>query len=209
MSKSILVLAAVLATATSAAVADLYSLNGYTVDVDYWAGAAAGTGISETIVVADWNDTNGPYVSESHAWGYRWDSAEAKCVKDALDAIAAAGAFSYTTAYGGGFVGHLFYDDGDGDTHTTEIPTDYHGWAWLGDSTDGGATWNDNASGIDVEPLADGTIEGLNFNPSTFVDWSNYGSDNLTVPVPEPATISLLLLGIASAAATRRMRKQR
>ena len=169
--------------------ADLYNLEGYWVDIDYW----AGSGTNETIVVIDWNNTNGPYTTESHAWGYLWSGD--KYVSDAITDICAAGALSVTTTSGGAFLADAFYYDPglDSDNHTT---TGYAGWWWAGETTDGGATWALNTGGITTELLGHGKIEGLN------MDSGNWTGDTLTIPVPEPGGLVLLLAG--SLLSTRR-----
>ncbi|MBU0637844.1 MAG: hypothetical protein KKB50_03190 [Planctomycetes bacterium] len=167
-----------------------YNLNGYWVDVDYW----AGSGASETIVVIDWNQTNGPYDTEAHAWGYRWDGDQ--YVSDAITAICAAGPLEVTTNYGGAFLDHAFYFDPqiDDDQHTSD---GWAGWWWAGDTLDGGQTWNLNAGGITEKLLGDGRIEGFN------MDAGNWTSDTLTIPVPEPSTLATLLACAALAARRR------
>jgi len=164
--------------------------NGW-IEVDYWADSGAAVTPYETILVIDWNQTNGPYVSEAHAWGFRWGEADGPLyVSDALAAVDAAGALDVTTAYGGGFLSDATYADADGDAHST---TGYSGWWWVGETSDGGATWTGNAGGIDQEPLVDGSIEGFN------MDGGAWWSDTLTVPTPEPASLGLLALGAAAA----------
>jgi hypothetical protein len=168
-----------------------YNLNGTWVEVDYW----AGSGSKETILVIDWNQTNGPYTTESHAWGYRWEGT--RYLSDAIADVCAAGALDVTTSSGGAFVDDAFYYDPaiDDDHHTS---AGYSGWWWAGDTVDGGLTWNGNAGGINTEVLADGTIEGLN------MDGENWTSETLTIPVPEPGALALLLLGAAAAPRRRR-----
>ena len=186
-------LAGLLSAARQAGAAP-YNLNGHWVEVDYW----AGSGVSETIVVIDWNATNGPYVSPAHAWGYRWSGT--KYVSDALAAIDAAGALQISYQYGPGFVLHGFYNDADGDQHNTQTPADYAGWWWLGDTTDGGATWNPNAGGVNQKQLAHGRIEGLN------MDSGAWTSATLTIPLPEPASLALAAVGAAGVALRRRIK---
>ncbi len=179
--RSVSVLIAVLAMSCMAH-ATPYNLNGTWVEVDYW----AGSGPSETIVVIDWNDTNGPYITESHAWGYRWSGT--KYVSDAVTAICDAGALIVTTSYGGAFVDDAFYHDAsiDTDDHTS---AGYSGWWWLGSSADGGQTWDGNAGTITSEVLVHNQIEGCN------MDSGAWTSATLTIPVPEPAAALLLALG--------------
>jgi hypothetical protein len=159
-----------------------YTMQGLDITVDYWAGA----GSNETIVVIDWNHTNSPYATESHAWGFRWDGDA--YVSDALAAIDSAGALDIATLYGGAFVGDASYND-------LAIDTDFHtsagftGWWWAGDTTDGGLSWNGNDAGINTEFLRNGKIEGLN------LDNDNWTSSTLTIPTPEPCTVAFLTLG--------------
>ena len=173
---------------TFSAAADGYMMQGVDIVVDYWAGA----GSNETIVVIDWNLTNGPYETESHTWGFRWDGTA--YVSEALAAIDAAGALEVTTSYAGQFVYDAFYQDLliDGDNHTS---TNFSGWWWLGDTMNGGATWtaNEGEGGITSEILGNGKIEGLNL-VQNYEEWL-VGSSTLTIPVPEPFTITLLGLG--------------
>ncbi len=161
---------------TSSVVAASYDFNGTTVDVDDW----FGTGANESLIVLDWNDTNGPYTTESHAWGYRWSGTTT--IKDALLAIEAATSLSIEYAFGGGFVNHADYADGI-DTHTT---AGYAGWVWVGSTSDGGLNYTLNGGGVDVELLEHHTIEAINWNPG---DWTG---DNFTLPVPEPGMAMLL-----------------
>lgn len=162
--------------------ADLYNLEGYWVDVDYW----AGSGLNETIVVIDWNNTNGPYTTESHAWGYRWSGT--KYLSDAVTDICAAGVLAATTTSGGAFMADAFYYDPllDADDHTS---AGYAGWWWAGETTDGGASWVSNSGGLTTELLGHGKIEGLN------MDSGNWTSGTLTIPLPELGSLFLLLAG--------------
>jgi len=181
--------------ATGSAGAAPYNLNGNWVEVDYW----TGSGANETIIVIDWNMTNGPYISEAHAWGFRWDGTA--YLAGTLAAIDAAGSLDLTYGYGGGFLLHAFYGDAGGDKHNTQSPIDYAGWWWLGDTTDGGLTWTANLVGTNAKTLAHGRIEGLN------MDSGAWTGATLTIPVPEPATIGLLAAG--AGAILLRLRRRR
>jgi hypothetical protein len=163
-----------------------YTMQGLDIVVDYW----AGSGSNEAIVVIDWNMINGPYTTESHAWGFRWDGTA--YISDALSAIDTAGALDITTQYDGGFLGDAYYNNPliDGDNHTS---AGFTGWWWAGNTTDGGASWNANADGINATTLASGKIEGFNL-VADFDEWL-VGDATLTIPVPEPSTITILVLG--------------
>ncbi|RLB78651.1 MAG: hypothetical protein DRH15_09875, partial [Deltaproteobacteria bacterium] len=78
----------------TAAHASPYNFKGTWVDVEAW----TGTGSNETILVVDWNRLdNGPEtVSESHAFGYRWDGTAYE--SDMLSAFNDAGILEVTTA---------------------------------------------------------------------------------------------------------------
>jgi hypothetical protein len=159
-----------------------YTMQGLDITVDYW----AGSGGNECIVVIDWNRTNGPYETESHAWGFRWEGSA--YVSDALAAIDVAGDLDVTTLYGGAFIGDAFYYNPsvDNDNHTSD---GFTGWWWAGETNNGGITWNGNDAGINTEILSNGRIEGLN------LDNDNWTSSTLTIPVPEPCTLTILALG--------------
>jgi len=162
----------------------LVNFDGNSLNIDGWAGAAAGDNVSETIVVIDWNICNGPYATASHAWGYRWESSEVQYVADALNAIDTAfSSFTMTTSFGGAFIDDIFYDDGV-DNHTT---VGRSGWWWTGQSLDG-INWTDNGDGITAVTIADGQFQGLN------IDASGWGGDP-TLPIPEPTSILLLAAG--------------
>ncbi len=162
--------------------ATCYNFAGSCIEIDYWAGA----GSNETVIVIDWNQTNGPYITESHAWGYRWSGTE--YLSDALTAIDAAGPLDIVTGYGGAFLNDAYYYDPliDTDDHTSE---NYTGWWACGESTDGGKTWSLNGGGLTGEVLHDESIEGMN------MDFTNWTLDTITVPVPEPLTICLFAFG--------------
>lgn len=183
MMKNLVYLMIVLVVSTAA---KGYTMQGLDIVVDYWAGA----GSNETIVVIDWNQINGPYQTSSHAWGFRWDGTAS--LSDALAAIDAAGALNITTSYGGNFVGDAFYYNPsiDSDNHTS---AGYSGWWWVGDTMNGGATWDATSAGLTSEVLTSDKIEGLNL-VTNYDEWLT-GSDTLTIPTPEPCTLTILAIG--------------
>jgi len=168
------------------------------IDVEYW----TGTGIYETILIIDWNQS-GDYVSESHAFGYRWDGSSTT-VAAMLEDITANGLLDIDTGYGGAFVNNLYYNDSDGDQHAHNETGSFNlgstgdvfaqwgnmsnDWTMLGD-------WEANQTGITEEYIANGQLEGINV-----IYWFDASQpyENLDVPfatVPEPATFALLCLG--------------
>ena len=172
-----------------------YLIQGVELTIDYW----AGSGANESVIVIDWNQTNGPYKTEFHCFGFRWDAPQTT-VKDALTALEATGPLSVIYAYGGGFIGDMIYDQTsvDGDYHTAG--TDFFGWWWTGHTDDGGLTWTGNSDGVDKKQLRHGRIEGFN------LDGANWTSDSLTIP--EPTSMVLLASGAVVFSRSRK-RKQR
>ncbi|BBO86532.1 hypothetical protein DSCO28_70980 [Desulfosarcina ovata subsp. sediminis] len=80
--------------------ASAYNFNGAWIDVEAW----VGEGANETILVVDWNriDTGEDTISESHAFGFRWDGTAYE--SDMLDAFDTSGILTVTTGYGGAFI---------------------------------------------------------------------------------------------------------
>ncbi len=166
------------------------------IEVDAW----VGSGENETILTVDWNVMGGPYQTESHAFGFRWDGTAYE--SDMLDALHNAGVFTVTAGYGGAFLYDIVYNDGvDQHTHadeegswnlaSTDNPNAQWGamsndWTKLGD-------WDANMAGYNEELLQDGHLEGINA-----IQWFS-GDPNaypLDVPfVPEPATMAMLAVG--------------
>ncbi len=195
-----------------------YDFNGYWIDVEAW----AGSGENETILIVDWNkldqEANGAdIVSESHAFGYRWDGTAYE--SDMLTAFNDAGILNVTTGYGGGFVNNIgYWDEEDNEVHmhieegswnlaSTDDPNNYWGgldWAgWTGDPTE----WDFNTGGTDSELLEDGLFEGINAI-MWFGSLPEYADDQLTIPfaapVPVPAAAWLLGSGLLGLIGMRR-----
>jgi hypothetical protein len=187
----------------SAAQAAFYDFNGTQVDVEAW----TGTGANETILVVDWNkldqEENGTdIVSESHAFGYRWDGTAYE--SDMLTAFNEADILVVDTGYGGAFVNNLSYwDEADNEVHShieqgswnlASTSDPYAVWGTWGDSE-----WDFNTAGIDEELLADGQFEGINAI-MWFGTLPDYADDQLDIPmassVPVPGAFSLLAAGL-------------
>lgn len=193
---------------TGLAQAEDYDFNGFTVDVEAW----TGTGSNETILVVDWNklDNGVATVSESHAFGYRWDGDQYQ--SDMLDAFTNAGILAVTTnTYGSqAFLKNVGYEDVD----DSETHLHIQDGSWnMGSSSDptarwgtwGDSEWDFNGGGVNETLLADALFVGANaiLYPGPV---PSYGDDQLTIPVPEPVSLSLLGLG---AMAMLRRRKTR
>ena len=170
-----------------------YEFNGSWVEIDYW----AGSGSNEAIIVIDWNNTNGPYDTETHAWGYMWDGT--KKIVDALNALDSAGALDIITGYGGSFLNDAYYDEvsqGIGtDDHTS---AGYSGWWAIAECIDG-IEWALNG-GIGGN-LTDGKYFGHNMDSGA---WTIATLDTPFASVPIPGAIWLLGSGILALISIRR-----
>ena len=172
------------------------------IDVEYW----TGTGVSETILVVDWNYT-GDFVTRSHAFGYRWDGSDTT-LQTMLDDITSAGNLSLVFDE---YIRDFLYTDEDGDIHTHPEDTEYYSGGWNFGSTGNLyaqwgeysgfwpnsylGQWEANAYAADSEYIADGYLEGVN----AVYYWDQeklYLNDDLNVPfVPEPGSLALLAIG--------------
>lgn len=179
------------------------------IEVEEW----VGTGANETILVVDWNrlDANGAdTVTESHAFGYRWDGA--KYESDMLADFNGAGVLTVTTGYGGaslaniGFVdvdepcgAHLHVEEGSWSLASTNDPDAVWG-TW--DNSE----WDFNQASITAELLANGQIEGASAT-LWFGTMPSYANDQLDIPAPEPATMLLWSLGLTALVPNKRKRR--
>ncbi len=207
MKRTIILALLMFALGTSMASAAPYAFNSASgktawIEVDAW----SGSGANESILVVDWNVMGGPYATESHAFGFRWDGTA--YVSDMLNAFHNAGVFTLSSGYGGAFLMDIVYDDGiDHHTHADEegswnlASTDDPYAQWGAMSSDGTklGEWDANPAGYNQELLANGQLEGINA-----ISW--FGGDpnayTLDVPfaaaVPEPGSLAGLLGGLVS-----------
>jgi len=182
------------------------------IEVDAW----TGSGPNETILVVDWNFMGGPYQTESHAFGFRWDSIAYE--SDMLDAFHNAGIFSLTSGYGGAFIYNIAYNDGTESHLHTELgswklaSTDnpYAQWGAMGPDWKKLGEWDANRAGYNEELLHHGHLEGINaiFWFGDYPDGKWIDDYPLNVPfasVPEPATLGLLAIGMLGFIGKRRM----
>ncbi len=187
-----------------AATAAPYAFQGVTVDVEAW----AGSGSNESILVVDWNklDNGADTVSESHAFGFRWDGTA--YVSDMLDAFNDAGILVVTTGYGGAFLNNIGFID-EAEPYGAHMHIEEGSWN-LASTTDPNArwgTWGDsewdwNGAGMTQELLVDGQFEGINA-----IMWFGtppaYADDQLNIPIIIPEPVTLALLGIGAMGLTR------
>lgn len=172
------------------------------IEVEAW----AGSGANESILVLDWNFMGGPYQTESHAFGFRWDGVAHE--SDMLNTFHSAGIFTVTSGYGGAFLYNVAYNDGtEAHLHTEEgswnlasTADPFAQWgAMSGDWTKLGE-WDANTAGYNEELLHNGHLEGINailwFD--SYPDGKTIDDYPLNVPltsVPEPSAFGLCLAG--------------
>lgn len=166
------------------------------VEVDAW----AGSGANESILVVDWNFMGGPYSTESHAFGFRWNSTVT--LAEMLGVFDNLGVLTLSTG-SGGYLSNIIYDDGTdvhnhsepGSWNTASSPDPFARWGTWGDSE-----WIFNM-GISERVLEHGHFEGIN----AFLWFGQYpeGQSSLDYPLnipfatPEPGTLFLTGMGAA------------
>jgi hypothetical protein len=181
-------------------------------DVTNWIGPAAGPGISQAVLVLDWVDAQAPF-----AWGYRWDTSQAKTSADLLTAIIGAEPRLSATISSLGFVSDVGWHanarfQGDynpttgaywnyfvnnaqqaGNYNDGAAPSGAHILPPLGSPYDdaGPGAWVSSNTGILGHPLVDGAWDGF-----IYADFTASGPSftaNAPASVPEPAGLSTLL----------------
>ncbi|MDP6547078.1 MAG: PEP-CTERM sorting domain-containing protein [Phycisphaerae bacterium] len=148
------------------------SARAYTFDdvqVTYWAGVEPEEGVSEALMVVDWQIPG----KNSLVLGYRW-TGEAKG-DDMLNAIYSTNSrfyFEWHTTYAGAVYGIGWDVDGDGFEKTD--PDDYYAEGWMGNSwryflSSDGEDWTYSISGAGNRTLSDGDWDGWSWAPNSNV----------------------------------------
>jgi hypothetical protein len=195
---------AALAVAGGAQAVPYLAPNGQTYELEYW----AGSGANEAVVEVDFAQA----ADDVFAFGYRWDGLATG--QDAMEAIDAAGDLDITLGpWGGFFVDTLSYE---GHTGINEPNFPWVPWwsYWTDDAVNPGDpiewVW-DTAVAASDRTLLNGSFDGW------FFTREEYNPEGLQVPprqppvaqqqeetIPEPATVALLIAGLAGVASRRR-----
>ena len=182
-------------------------------DIQYW----IGTGANEAAFVVDWNDWLEP---QSLAWGYRWDgtaTGEDMLMEivttdpDLFAKISEPGGFG-VALYGLGYdLEHDGFALSDGTVFTNGLaitdpadganaldPADHYREGWFSEgywsywlSADG-ADWNYSGTGMSGRTLTNGAWDGWSWAPR----FDATAPSEPVAAVPEPAALSILVLGI-------------
>ncbi len=193
-----------------------------TSDVTHWTGPEAGVNVSQAVMVIQW-----PNQIQALAWGYRWQTNEAKTGGDMLAAFIANSQGVFTASgLEGGFVydiqwqGNSFpgYNPGTGQylqyfVNNTQQPGNYtdgaapggaHVLPPLGSPYDEGGPgdWFASNTGLLGRPLVDGSWDGWSY--SAFGEPGPSLAVNAPAAIPEPS--SLLILAGSSLVILRRRR---
>ncbi len=185
-------------------------------DIAFWTGTPDGPDVNEAVLVVDWSDGSTPL-----AWGYRWPAAEPRTGRDLLAAVVAADARLSVGGLASGFVSHFAWDadrDGTADLfHPDYDAATSRFWSYFvnndvhEDPVDftknshivppatsvvplgnpyAETTWTASVTGVLDRPLADGSWDGFHWVATPV----GPGEPVAAPLIPEPATISLLLL---------------
>lgn len=186
------------------------NFKGTWVEVEAW----VGTGVQEAILVVDWNrlDHGSATVSESHAFGFRWDGTAYEL--DMLLALDQAGILTVSQgSWAPGWLDNIGFNDvEDGEVHlhieegswnlaSTSNP--FARWGTYGDSE-----WDMNQNLMNTELLVDGRYEGINAI-MFYGELPAYADNQLNIPfaaapVPIPGALWLLGSGLLGLMGIRR-----
>jgi hypothetical protein len=149
-------------------------------------------------MVVDWNRLyNGEYtVSESHAFGYRWDGV--KYESEMISDFDSSGVLDF---YIDGYVKNIEYLDTD-EPQGKHVHIEDGSWSFASSSNPyaywgewGNTEWDFNGGVLSSELLVDGQFEGVNAI-MWFSELPDYADDQLDIPiVPEPGMMSLVFFG--------------
>ncbi len=185
-------------------------------DVTTWAGIPEAPGVNHAVLVIDWADTQG-----SLLWGYRWAAGQSRTGIDLLAAVIGADPRLTASGLAANFITNIGWDadlNGSKDRFhpgydagtqaywnffvNNEVyyhPTDFSQNGHivppalvvepLGSPFDGAGPgrWVESSTGPLDRPLVDGSWDGY--------IWQPYGAGAPGLPVPEPGSVGLCLLG--------------
>lgn len=197
-------------------------------DVTNWIGPAAGTGVSQAVLVIQWPGQS------AWAWGIRWNAADSKNGSDLLTALMGADPRFKASISGSGFVTNLTWDTDlngaadlsfpaynavtgeylnyfvnnaqqDGNYNNGAAPAGAHVLPPLGSPYDeaGPGAWVSSNTGSNGRPVADGSWDGW-----VYADFSSNGPGavvNAPALVPEPGASVFLLFAAGSLLRRRRV----
>jgi len=179
MLKVVAVLCVTAGTSAGAGASVLENFGSKSVNVEYWSGAGA----NKAMTVVDFG------AGGSYAFGYRWDGNATSW--NMLQAIDSAGAFGMTYTWWESMQAHAIDSMSyNGSTAVSDWSTSFLGFWGSSDGT----TWTAQDTGADGRVLTNMTWDGWSIEDPTV---SFVPLNPPRTPVPEPATMGLLLVAAA------------